>query len=175
MSALPTPHIELVDVPQPPTAVFVARTRQVPVQQPALELPLFHESVRRRKPWWTAFSVSKVGQYSFPRTICCRSHKNHRPDHVCPNLEPTSYRFFLGFLSDKDFGRFPSSPIHVSYSKAFGEPPVLYDLRVERVGKGIGFRGLAEHKITSTLAQPLEAYTVTNDLMFGLLAEDISL
>jgi hypothetical protein len=62
----------------------------------------------------------------------------------------------------------------VSHSKAFGEPPALYDLRVERVGKGISFRGLAEHKITSTLAQPLEAYTVTNDLMFGLLEEDIS-
>jgi hypothetical protein len=58
MSALPTPDIELVHVPRPPAAALVARARQVP----ALELPLFHESVRRRKRWWTTFSVSKVGQ-----------------------------------------------------------------------------------------------------------------
>jgi hypothetical protein len=62
MSALPIPDIELVHVPQPPAAALVARARQVPVQQPALELPLFHESVKRRKPWWTTLSVSKVGQ-----------------------------------------------------------------------------------------------------------------
>jgi len=53
-----------------------------------------------------------------------------------------------------------------------GNPPVLYDLRVERVGKGFGPQGLAEHKITSTLVQPLEHYTKTNELMFGLLAEE---
>src|ERR1700733_3675563 len=74
------------------------------------------------------------------------------------------------------------SPLHhqfivltVSYSSKTlgdGNPLVLYDLRVERVGKGFGSRGLAEHKITSTLMQPLEHYTRTSELMFGLLAED---
>ena len=38
-------------------------------------------------------------------------------------------------------------------------------------GKGIGFRGIAEHKVTSTLAQPPEHYTADNELMFGLMAE----
>jgi hypothetical protein len=76
--------------------------------------------------------------------------------------------------------RAKKSPLHhqfivltvsVSHPKTLGEPPELYDLRVERVGKGIGFRGLAEHKITSIPAPPLETYTVMNELMFGLLAE----
>jgi hypothetical protein len=77
--------------------------------------------------------------------------------------------------------RAKKSPLHhqfivltVSHSGAPGDPPVLYDLRVERVGKGIGFRGLAEHKITSSLAQPLGNYANANELMFGLLADDAS-
>jgi len=62
----------------------------------------------------------------------------------------------------------------MSHSGASGYPPVLYDLRVERVGKGIGLSGLAEHKITSSLAQPLGNYANGNELMFGLLADDAS-
>jgi hypothetical protein len=125
-------------------------------------------------------------------------------DHIFPDIVPTSDGFFLGSISDKDFcrsverassqvknaivsrvtwWRARNSPLHhqfiiltVSHSKAVGDGdlPVLYDLRVERVGKGIGFRGVAEHKITSSLARPLQSYTAANKLMFGLLAEDAS-
>jgi hypothetical protein len=116
MSALPTPDTGPVQVPQPRAAALVVRARQVPVQQPALELPRYHESVRRRNRWWTTFSVSEVGQQSFPTTICCLSHKNHHLDHVFPDHEPTSDGFFLGSRSDKDFCRWMGSentPLHV--------------------------------------------------------------
>lgn len=45
----------------------------------------------------------------------------------------------------------------------------LYDLRVERIGKGIGLQGTAEHRITSTYGKRLEEYLEANELMFGML------
>jgi hypothetical protein len=53
-----TPAVEMVDVPQSPASVLAP----VPVQQDKFELPLFHEPAKARRRWWTAFSVSKVGQ-----------------------------------------------------------------------------------------------------------------
>lgn len=48
----------------------------------------------------------------------------------------------------------------------------LYDLRMERIGKGIGLRGTAEHRITSSYAKRFDHYLDANDLMFGMLGID---
>ena len=45
----------------------------------------------------------------------------------------------------------------------------MYDLRIERVGKGLSFRGTAEQKITITPAQPVKRYQEDNNtILFGL-------
>ena len=74
--------------------------------------------------------------------------------------------------------RSKKSPLHhqfvvltVAYSPTPATPPTHFDLCVECIGKGIGFRGIAEHKVTPTFAQPPEHYTADNELMFGLMAE----
>ena len=44
----------------------------------------------------------------------------------------------------------------------------MYDIRVERVGKGVNVRGTAEHKITIVPAQPTKVYRANSRVLFGL-------
>ena len=44
----------------------------------------------------------------------------------------------------------------------------IYDIRVERVGKGVSFHGTAEHRITIVPAQSATSYRKDSKLFFGL-------
>lgn len=49
-------------------------------------------------------------------------------------------------------------------------PYTFYDLRIERAGKGMGFRGTAEQRVTITRAQPLKHYSnLHNTLLLALV------
>lgn len=48
----------------------------------------------------------------------------------------------------------------------------LYDICLERIGKGMGFKALAEHRVTITPSKPLTDYEDGNTLLFGLISDD---
>lgn len=57
----------------------------------------------------------------------------------------------------------------VVYRRNPTAPIELYDLRLERIGKARSFQGVAEHRITVSIAQPLSHLKLDHTLLFGLL------
>lgn len=53
-----------------------------------------------------------------------------------------------------------------------GQPGALYDICLERIGKGMGFKALAEHRVTITPSKSLKTYGEGSTLLFGLISDD---
>ena len=119
-------------------------------------------------------------------------------DPIIPHFSPTTDGFRLGSMSGSDFCSWIRSsssniqnstirhltwwmsnkgPLHHQFiiltvehchQGSLSQNPNLYDLRIERIGKGAGFRGLAEHKVTIAPAESFDHLLSDNTLMFGL-------
>ena len=119
-------------------------------------------------------------------------------ERTVSDFEDSQNGFPLGTFSDEDFcERIRNAPSHVQNSVVCdviwwrsNKPPLhhqfliltvahqqvfekdhlitMYDIRVERVGKGVNVHGNAEHKITIVPAQLAKVYRDNSKVLFGL-------